>query len=92
MFDSAVIMNSTLCTLETDVGSLDLLAEAPGSGGYDTLRGRSEAVVFDEITVQVASREDLLNMKRATGRSKDAVHIAELEDWLAEEADDPQPI
>ncbi len=66
---------------------MDFLAEAQGSGGYEHLREESDEYEFSGMTLRVASLNDLLNMKRTAGRAKDDVHIAELEDWLAEEAD-----
>ena len=83
IWDASSLLNSTLCTLESDLGDVDILAEASGSGAYDALRANAELTEIDGVMVRVASRKDILNMKRAAGRSKDDVHIAELEDWLA---------
>ncbi len=86
IWDEATLNNVTVATLTTDLGDVDFLAEAEGSGGYESLKAGADEYDFRDMTLRVASLHDLLNMKRAAGRSKDDVHIAELEDWLAEEA------
>lgn len=88
VWDEASLYNVSMLTLETDLGDVDFLAEAEGSGGFDALRSRSEEFDFADTTLRVASLQDLLNMKRAAGRPKDDIHIAELEDWLAEESEE----
>ena len=88
---AGTLLNATISTLRTDLGDLDLLAEADGSGGYDHLSSQAETYDIEDLTIRVASLQDLLNMKRAANRPKDDVHIAELEDWLAEAAAD-QPM
>lgn len=86
IWEASSLLNTTLCTLESDLGDVDLLAEASGSGGYANLRNNALLTEIDGIIVPIASLQDLLNMKRASGRSKDDIHIAELEDWLTEES------
>jgi hypothetical protein len=67
--------------LRTRYGRLDVMQDAPGVDDYPTLR--EGAVAFDvpglEHTLLFAGRDDLVKMKRATGRDQDLVDIAELE-------------
>ena len=86
-WDGLSFLNNTIGTYETDAGDLDFLAEAEGSGGYDNISRNAHVFDFGDLSVRVASLQDLLNMKRAAGRSKDDVHISELEDWLAQESE-----
>ena len=67
-------------TLWTDLGPLDILATPSGTGGYDDLiQGAQELDVGEAILVRVASIDDIIRMKRAAGREKDAAHIAALQ-------------
>lgn len=66
-------------TLVTDVGNVDLLGEVPGADPFDTLWQRSATVDLFGIAVRVASLDDLIRMKRAAGRTKDQLHLIELE-------------
>ena len=66
-------------TLTTPLGSLDLLGEIAGGGGY-------EALFPDTVTFSLFSAEclclslpKLIHVKRATGRPRDLESIAELE-------------
>ncbi|MEP7059276.1 MAG: hypothetical protein ABI828_00975 [Actinomycetota bacterium] len=67
-------------TLWTDLGPLDILATPSGTAGYDDLD--ADAVAFDVgegLVVRVASIQDIIRMKRASGREKDAAHISALQ-------------
>jgi hypothetical protein len=67
-------------TLMTDAGPLDILATPTGTKGFEDLdAGASSMEVAPGLSVRVASLDDLLRMKRASARSKDMLHIAELE-------------
>ena len=65
-------------TLSTDLGPIDLLAEAPGVEGFEELWAHSEEMRLFGILVRVASIDDLIRMKEATGRSKDGQHALQL--------------
>jgi predicted nucleotidyltransferase len=69
----------TRLTLDTDDGSLDLLADPPGAPPYATMRARADRVDLDGIVVAVAALDDLLAMKRAAGRPQDLLDIDALE-------------
>jgi hypothetical protein len=68
----------TVC-LTTPVGDIDLLVDPPGAPPYDTLRRRADTMELAGHSVRVASIEDMLLMKRATGRPQDMTDIESLE-------------
>jgi predicted nucleotidyltransferase len=43
--------------------------------GFDELMQRAKPFDIDGITVQVASIDDLIRMKRAAGRAKDLIEV-----------------
>jgi hypothetical protein len=77
--DARTLARTRLLTLDTDDGSLDLLANPPGAPPYATLRARADRVDLDGFVVAVAALDDLLAMKRAAGRPQDLVDIDALE-------------
>jgi predicted nucleotidyltransferase len=77
--DGRTLARTRLVTLDTDDGSLDLLADPPGAPPYATLRARADRVDLDGFVVAVAALDDLLAMKRAAGRPQDLVDIDALE-------------
>lgn len=77
--DGRTLARTRLLTLDTDDGSLDLLADPPGAPPYATLRKRADRVDLDGLVVAVAALDDLLAMKRAAGRPQDLIDIDALE-------------
>jgi hypothetical protein len=77
--DGATLKRTQILTLETAEGPLDILADPRGSPGFGTLRERALDVPVAGVVVRVASLEDLLAMKRASGRPKDLLAVEELE-------------
>jgi hypothetical protein len=77
--DARTLLRTEMLTLTTRDGDLDLLAHPPGSPGYAALRRRADVVELDEVSVRIASLEDLIEMRRAAGRPQDAVDIESLE-------------
>lgn len=68
-----------------DVGlQIDFLPTIPGIRSFESLRKRSERVTFGGVDVLVASLEDIIRSKRASGRAKDRAVLAVLEATLAE--------
>lgn len=65
-------------TLETELGDVDLLGHAAGAPPYPELEARAMEVYLGNVTVKVASLEDLIAMKRAANRPKDQNHLLEL--------------
>lgn len=71
---------------ETDAGQLDLLCATTYRAMYADLRRRAITVDLDGVPVRVASRNDLIRLKAATGRDRDLLDIGDL---LA--LDEPDP-
>lgn len=64
--------------LLTDHGTLHILNEVPGSPPYDELRERALEVDYEGVTLAIAALDDLISMKRASGRPRDLEDIAAL--------------
>jgi hypothetical protein len=77
--DARTLRRTSILTLTTRAGELDLLVDPPGSPGYAALRRRAEVIELDETPVRVASIEDLIAMKRAAGRPQDQIDVEALE-------------
>ena len=75
---------STL-TFITRFGPFDVLFEPSGAPAYDELREHAVVVRRFDRDVAVASVEDLIAMKRSTGREKDASHLTILMDFMRRE-------
>ena len=83
-FDQRALQIGLNFTLQTSLGSLDLLGEVPGMSTYpELLAGSSEVLVFGE-RVRCVDLPMLIHLKRAAGRPKDFEVIAELEALLEE--------
>ena len=66
-------------TFETNHGKLDILDRPDGSPAYEELKRRaSEPLDVGGLLVHVASLDDLIAMKEATGRPRDALVASEL--------------
>ncbi|MBI4259915.1 MAG: hypothetical protein HY658_05060 [Actinobacteria bacterium] len=65
-------------TFSTRGGALDILGTPSGTRGFEDLDGGAETFEVDGVRVRVASVDDLIRMKRASGRPKDRQH----ELWL----------
>jgi Nucleotidyl transferase AbiEii toxin, Type IV TA system len=77
--DGQTLRRAQMLTLTTPDGDLDLLAHPDGSPGYGLLRRHASRIDLDGTTVLVASIDDLIAMKRATGRPQDLVDLESLE-------------
>jgi hypothetical protein len=79
-------------TFSTDLGDLDLLAVPAGVAGYDELAILAEPIRLGDTVVLVAALDDLIRMKRSTGRAKDQAEVeilAALRDELSETPNRP---
>ena len=65
--------------LITPHGPLDVLTLPAHLGSFADMRARAHEVVLGELTVPIAHRDDLLEMKRAAGRPQDLADIRLLE-------------
>jgi predicted nucleotidyltransferase len=65
--------------LITDLGQIDILGELPGVGAFDDLKNRTINLDLGGVQCRVLDLETLIVAKRAAGRRKDLVDIAEYE-------------
>ena len=77
--DARTLTQVQTLTLETIAGPLDVLVRPDGAPAYERLRKRATRIDVGDFSVLVASIDDLIAMKRATGRLKDEVDVEELE-------------
>jgi len=79
ILDEETLRRGLNFTFETQVGNLDLLGEVRGVGLYtDCLKNADEVEIFGYRQL-VLSLEKLIDSKRAAGRPKDLIALAELE-------------
>ena len=76
--DPDTLANGANFTLETDAGPIDYLNDVPGAGDYHGLRARAVEATAAGVVVRVAGLDDLIRMKRASGRPQDLRDIANL--------------
>ncbi len=81
-WDVRTLKNIMNITLQTDLGSVDLLGEPAGIGSFEQLWEDATTLELDGLPVRVASIPSLIAMKRAAGRRKDLLHLMELEQML----------
>lgn len=77
--DARTLRQTSMLTLDTPLGWIDLLVSPAGSPTYAQLRSHAERVTIDGIVVLIASLDDLESMKRAAGRPKDLLDLEEIE-------------
>lgn len=78
--DARALRNSTNLLLSTDLGDLDCIAETPSGGfTYEQIAPTAERMrIGRELEVSVVALDELIRMKRATGRVKDRVEVETL--------------
>lgn len=80
ILDARTLAAGDSFTFVTDVGDLDVLGTPSGTTGFGDLAERAGTYdLGDGLHVLVVDLEDLIRMKRAAGRVKDATHILVLE-------------
>jgi hypothetical protein len=65
--------------LITAHGPLDILTLPAHLGSFEEMRTRAHEVPLGDLSIPIAHRDDLLKMKRATGRPQDLADIQLLE-------------
>lgn len=80
-FDEAAAANGRWKNiyLDTPVGILDCLGDIKGLGDYSACLEQSEAVDLGGFSIRVLTREALITAKKAMGRPKDLMTVAQLE-------------
>jgi hypothetical protein len=84
--DAAMLPRAALWQFATRHGAVDVVRDAPGLPPYGALRARALDVRLGDLHVAVAGRDDLISMKRASGRPVDLDDLAALT-----EPDEPHP-
>ena len=77
--DGRALRQTAMLTLTTREGDIDLLVDPPGSPGYPALKRNASRIDLGGYVVLVASIDDLIAMKSATGRPQDIVDLESLE-------------
>jgi hypothetical protein len=77
LLDAETLKMGDHFTFDTDAGALDILGHPSGvPKGYEELeRAADRMEIAMGLTVLVASIDDLIRMKRATGRPKDLIEV-----------------
>jgi hypothetical protein len=84
ILDAQTILNGDVFTFTTTAGDLDCIGTPSGSIGYPDLVGRSVHFDLGEgLVIRVVGLEDLIRIKRATGRRKDLSDAEALEELRA---------
>jgi hypothetical protein len=82
IWDAFTLANSTVFTLATTLGSIDLLAEVDGLGTFQQVKASAKIVEAFDRSVWTLDLRGLINSKRAAGRPKDLQALPELESLL----------
>jgi hypothetical protein len=78
VLDARTLSKGDAFTFRTNIGSIDVLATPAGTAGFEDLARSADAYDLFGQRVLVASIEDLIRMKRASGRTKDLLAVEEL--------------
>jgi hypothetical protein len=76
--DATMLPRATLWQLATTHGDIDVLHDAPGAASFPRLRERALLITLGDYSIPIASRDDLIRMKRAAGRPLDLADIVAL--------------
>jgi len=78
--DAPTVQAGLNFTLVTDLGDIDLLGEVSGIGFYEQVLAQSVEKTLYEMPIRVLSVDGLIAAKKAAGRTKDKLHLLELEE------------
>jgi hypothetical protein len=76
--DAQMLPRATLWQLATRHGDIDVLHDAPGAAPFPQLRKRALVIALGDHSIPIASRDDLIKMKRAAARPIDLSDVAAL--------------
>jgi hypothetical protein len=76
--DADMLPRATMWQFSTSDGDIDVLHEVPGAAPFAQLRERALVIVLGGHPVPIAGRDDLISMKRASGRPVDLADVAVL--------------
>ncbi len=86
--DEVDLARAQIARIPTQAGLLDLIRDPPGADQYPRLVARATTVTVRDVVMRVIGVDDLISMKRASGRPKDLADIAEL---TSGDSDGPPP-
>ena len=78
LWDEQTLASGLNFTLTTDVGDVDILGEISGVGDYAKVAAGSSPLTVGAIRVLVMDLDALERAKRAAGRAKDLLDLAEI--------------
>ena len=78
LWDDRTLASGLNFTLTTDLGDLDILGEVTGVGGYAQVSAGASDLVVGDTTIRVMDLDTLERSKRAAGRAKDLLDLAEI--------------
>lgn len=76
--DGRTLRGTRILCLSTSLGEIDLLVDPEGAPPYPKLRARSDLLRVSDVEVRVASKDDLIAMKRVAGRPIDVTDVESL--------------
>lgn len=77
--DASTLRRTSMLTLSSPDGDIDLLVGPGGSPPYAELRTHAERITLDGMSILIASLDDLESMKRTANRPKDRIDLEEIE-------------
>ena len=86
--DERTFKNISTLTFVTRFGPLNIFFEPSGAPSYAELQQNALVLKHFSIEIAVASLDDLMAMKRTTGREKDAAHLAILLEYKRQNSTD----
>ena len=78
LWDERTLASGLNFTLTTDLGDLDILGEVAGVGGYAQVSVGASELVVGGTSIRVMGLDTLERSKRAAGRAKDLLDLAEI--------------
>ena len=86
LLDARMLGSMSVMTFITRFGPFDVLFAPDGAPNYERLRERAVVVARFGVAIRAADVEDLIAIKRATGREKDAAHLTTLIQFLKDQS------
>jgi hypothetical protein len=78
IWDERTLASGLNFTLTTDLGDLDILGEIAGVGGFQQVSAGSSEMPVGTVRILVMDLDALEKAKRAAGRAKDLLDLAEI--------------
>ena len=78
LWDDRTLASGLNFTLTTDLGDVDILGEVTGVGGYAQVSAGASELVVGDTKIRVMDLDTLERSKRAAGRAKDLLDLAEI--------------